>query len=325
VPQAARTHDPDEVDFSKLDFGDAAEESGAPEEAPSAPEPVAEVLPVAEPVVEAAVEQPGEVVEQKSEGEPETPPADTAEAAPTRIPKHRFDFVQAKRREAEERAAALEAELAKLRGQQPPKEEGPTFEEVMSKYDLDIEQARLDGDAEKAAKLRGEQRRIELNMLGQQTQFTSQTTVAKAQDEQLLGEVITQLEEAYPQFVEGAAEYDKDLVEEVLELHAAYVARGKRPADAMAKAASYVLRANGLMTDEAETPEPPPAPEPKKTDVTKNVKTAAKQPPPLSGNVGLDSSKAGVTHKMDVMAMKIEDFEKLGEKELESLRGDFDF
>ncbi len=322
MPQAARVHDVDDIDFSKLDFGDAAEESATPETPPEATEPVAEVLPVAEP--EAKSEEPAEqpAVEPEAAQEPESPVADTAETAPTRIPKHRYDFVQAKRREAEERAAALEAELAKLREQQKPQETGPTFDEILAKYDLDIEQARLDGDAEKAAKLRGEQRRIEMQMLGQQTQVTSQTTVSQAQEQQLLGDVISQLEEAYPQFVEGSPEYDRDLVEEVLDMHSAYVAKGKRPSEAMAKAASYVLRANGLLADEVE---PPPAPEPKKTDVKKNVEVAAKQPPPLTGNVGIDSAKAGVTRKMDVMAMTIEDFEKLGEKDLESLRGDFDF
>ncbi len=322
MPQAARLHDVDDVDFSKLDFGDAAEEFAAPEAPPEATEPVAEILPVAKPEVEP--EKPAEqpAVEPEAEAEPEAAVSDTPESPPTRIPKHRYDFVQAKRREAEERAAALEAELAKLREQQKPQDTGPTFEEILAKYDLDIEQARLDGDAEKAAKLRGEQRRVELQMLGQQTQFTSQTTVTQAQEQQLLGDVISQLEEAYPQFVEGSPEYDRDLVEEVLDMHSAYVAKGKRPSEAMAKAASYVLRANGLLTDEVETPSPP---ETKKTDVKKNVEVAAKQPPPLSGNVGIDSAKAGVTKRMDVMAMSIEDFERLGEKDLESLRGDFDF
>lgn len=329
MPQAARLSDVDDVDFSKLDFGDATEESATPETPPetakAAPEPMVQTpAPVEpEPAAEAVAEP---VAEPEVPAEPESAPADTAESGTTRIPKHRFDFVQAKRREAEERAAALEAELAKLRETQQPEEKGPSYEDILAKYDLDIEQARLDGDAEKAAKLRGEQRRYEVAMLQQHSQFTSQTTVTQAQEQQLLGEVISQIEEAYPQFVEGSDAYDKDLVEEVLDLHSAYVAKGVRPSQAMAKATSYVLRANGLLEVDGEPQTAVPAkPEPKKTDIKKNVETASKQPPPITSNVGLDSTKAGVTKKADIMAMTIEEFEKLGERDLEAARGDFDF
>lgn len=327
--------DLDSVDFSKLDFGNdvVAEELDAPP-------PVAEVAPVVppEPAPAAAEAQPdsaqpeGEASGAPVGQEPAAPETDAAanEAATTRIPKHRFDYVQTKRREAEERAAALEAELAKFRAQQEQeqKPQGPTYESVLSDLDLQIEQARLDGDAEKAAKLRGEQRKVEAQWLAQQTQATSHQTVTQAQEAQVLNELITQLEEAYPQFVEGSEVYDKDLVEEVLELHAAYVAKGKRPSEAMAKASSYVLRANGLLKDDAdiEAPEAQEAPKPaapKKTDVAKNTKAAAAQPPPLE-KAGLDSSKAGVTKSVDIMHMSIEEFEKLGEKDLAKARGDFE-
>lgn len=311
----------DDLDFDKLDFGDATDDDAGDAAAPEkGPEPeVAAPEKAPEPEVE------GEAAAAPDKAEPEQKADDDAGKPQAGIPKHRFDFVQQKRREAEERAAALEAELAKLK-QQPAQDAVPKkgIDEMLAEMDLQIAQATLDGDAEKVAQLRGQQRRIELSMIEHRTAQIGDQTVAQAQEMQRLNEVIDKLESMYPQFVEGDAKYDKDLVDEVLDMHSAFVAKGTLPSQAMAKASAYVLRAHGLLGDSAPPPaEKSAAPAAKKTDVAKNVAAAKAQPPNLS-NAGLDSGKAGVSKKIDLAHMTIEDFEKLGEKDLMEARGDFD-
>lgn len=320
--QFEHSSDVDDIDLDKLDFGDDVEDAAAPEEGAAAPEPTPEKAPEPEAEKPAPAAEPeGEAPPEAAKPEPESKPDGDASKPSAAIPKHRFDFVQQKRREAEERAAALEAEIAKLRDQ--PKEPPKPIDQVLAEMDLEIEKARLDGDAEKAAQLRGEQRRIEMQIVEQRSSQSGEQMVTQAQEMQRLNELIDKLEATYPQFVEGDAAYDKDLVDEVLDLHSAYIAKGMPPSMAMAKASSYVLRANGLDKPKAEEPPKPEAPPVKKTDVKKNVAAAKAQPPPLE-SVGFDSAKGGVTKKVDISRMTIEEFEKLGEGDLAEVRGDFD-
>lgn len=321
----------DEFDLDKLDFGDASDDdagdAAAPEKSPeseaAAPEKTAEseVEKAAEPI-----KSEGEDTPTPNKAEPEGKIDDDAGKPQAGIPKHRFDFVQQKRREAEERAAALEAELSQLK-KQPAQDTAPRkgIDEVLAEMDLQIAQATLDGDAEKVAQLRGHQRRIELSVIEQRAAQIGDQTVTQATEMQRLNEVIDKLESMYPQFVEGDTKYDKDLVDEVLDMHSAFVAKGTPPSQAMAKASAYVLRAHGMLGGGSAPPaeEKPAASAVKKTDVAKNVAAAKAQPPNLS-NAGLDSGKAGVTKKVDLAHMTIEDFEKLGEKDLMEARGDFD-
>ncbi len=303
---------PAEVD---IDYGDALPEELEPEVAPE-PEPEPEVTPEPEPEPEVAPEPEPEVA-------PEPEPV-----AKGGIPKHRLDFAQQKRREAEERAALLEAELAKVRNDKPSQESPPeaAFDAQMVELDLKIEQARLDGDARQAAQLLGQQRAMERQRTEWLARQSSSAAAQHATEQSKLDGIITQLEEAFPQFVEGAPEYDKDMVEQVLDLHQAFLAKGDRPSQAMAKASSMVLRLNGLLTDDEVTKDVAAAAKAgaKPTNVTKNVAAAKSQPPTIE-KTGLDSDKAGVRRKLDLSKMSIEEFEKLGESDsLARTRGDYD-
>ena len=285
-----------------VDFGDEIETPAAPE---ATPEPEAEAPATPEP-------------EPEAEPEAAAPPA-------VGIPKHRFDFAQQKRREAEERAAALEAELARLKASQPAAGPSPQeqFETRLTELDIEIEKARLDGDAKLAAQLVGQQRALERRRTEWLAEQTGETAAQRATEQSKLDSIITQLEETYPQFVEGDPEYNKEMVEQVLDLHSAYLAKGDRPSQAMAKASSLVLRLNGLLTDSEVTTEVAKAAA-RTTNVKKNVEAAKKTPPPLD-KAGLDSDKAGVKRKLDLSQMSIEEYERLGEsRDLAEARGDFD-
>lgn len=294
-----------------VDFGDEIEvtpEAEVPAEQAPAAEPDAPVEPAAP--------------EPEAPAEPET---EAAAKPPAGIPKHRFDFAQQKRREAEERAAALEAEIARLKASQPA--QGPTpqeqFETRLAELDIEIEKARLDGDAKLAAQLVGQQRNLERRRTEWLAEQTGETAAQRATEQGKLDTIITQLEETYPQFVEGGPEYDKELVEQVLDLHSAFLAKGDRPSQAMAKASSLVLRLNGLLTDDEVTTEVAKAAA-RTTNVKKNVAAAQKTPPAID-KAGLDSDKAGVKRKLDLSQMTIEEYERLGEsRELAEARGDFD-
>jgi hypothetical protein len=91
----------------------------------------------------------------------------------------------------------------------------------------------------------------------------------------------------------------------------------------MVKAANYVLRANGLLTDQPAVQEQAKPQAKRTTDVAKNVAAANAQPPALD-KAGLDTDKAGARKPMDISKMTLEEFEQLSDEAIAKMRGDFD-
>lgn len=241
------------------------------------------------------------------------------------IPRHRYNFQRDQRMAAEQRAAQLEQELQKyqqylasIQQQQAQQPQGPTIEEQLAEFDLKIEDARADGDKDQVAKLRAEQRRLEQQVVAYQVKQTlpqqapiDQNQVMKhTSDGMRLEKLIDRLEVEYPMLDEDHPNFDPDLSEEVMTLYDSLVK--KMPmATAMERAVAYVTKAHeinplqGLLSA-------------RKTNVKRNIEAARAQPPELSG-FGYDSSRAGVSRPTDVMKMTQEQFEALGDKEIEKL------
>lgn len=295
--------DMESTDLASLDFGNTMLED-EPEEAPEAP---------------VAAEVPSQ------EEEADTPPNQRDTRPNNFIPKHRFNFAQQKRREAEERAAALEAELKALKESQPQQNAQPTREQYMAaldqrinQLDHEIEMARIDNDAAKVAELRAQQRNFERQLIKLETppppdpkQFTKHTV-----EQMRTTSTIAELEKSFPFLDESSPHFNGPLSDEVMDTFDYFSTKMPRD-EALRRATYYVLGAHGLLNQSAA------AVARAKPNVQKNVRAAASQPPPLA-NAGFDGNKGGATRKLDVMQMTQEDFERLGDKEMAELLGNYD-
>lgn len=273
----------------------ARQEQQVPE---PAPESAAEVPQEPEPAAEGAEESGGEP-ESQSEPEP---------AREQRIPKSRFDDVNERRKAAERRAAELEAQLK----QQAPR----------SDYDFDAAEdayadALLEGDKEKARSIRREIRAQEMA----QAQALAQAEANQARElthtELDFRQTCQALEAEFPVFRDGSEEYDQELVDEVVDMHAGFVSRGYSPAAAMRKAVNYVARANGLVpASEKQAPAPAPAAPAPKSTVASKLDAATKQPPMQSGTSGGEVEP-------DYRNLSDTEWEALPASTVARLRGDF--
>jgi hypothetical protein len=211
--------------------------------------------------------------------------------------------------------------------------------EAITKAETDLEAKEAeynkhmaDGALDKATKTMKDIRMLERSINDQKTSFTIAAAEARAVEQVRFDITVERLEEAYPQIRPGAEEYDQGVVNEMLEMQAAYQAKGYPPSAALQKAVSYILKPTTVKQEKAVTTEARVTDEDKaealkaqrRADaVNKNVDAAGKTPP-NTANVGKDSDKAGggVVDAKAVMKMKQEDFAKLDEAALSKLRGD---
>lgn len=229
------------------------------------------------------------------------------------IPKHRYDS-------AAKRAKAAETELAKTKQQLEQVNSTTTtsggdpktvqdFEAKIDELDTKIEEARKDGDADEVVKLVKEQRTYERSMFSQIAKDEATGAGTAAQQAVAFDNLVDKLEQDYPVFNQDSKEFDQELVDEVLEMHEAFVAKGDAPATAMAKAVGYIL------------PEKPTS-NARNTDTAKNLK-AAQQQAPAMGGAGAGSDAGGDSGDgADVANMTEAEFDALPAETKKRLRGD---
>jgi hypothetical protein len=283
-----------------------------------------EPAPAPEPELEPEEEQEEEPEEeeQEAEGEPEEDeePEEEEEPKPRprqdiRIPKQRFDEVNERRKAAERRIAELEA---KTRASDPTQFSKEDLEKLERAY---IKAVAVDGDEDKALQIRDQIRRAEaaayMAMATEQANYARETTKAELE----FNQVVSSIEQEYPVFNPNDPDnFNEDLTDEVLDLHASFVQRGYSPAAAMQRAVRYVVRANGLDAPVAES-EPAEAPREKapakKPNVKKKLEAAKKQPRKIEGNVDRETSS------IDLDSISEEEFDALPASTRARLRGDF--
>jgi hypothetical protein len=300
----------DDDDLTATDRGDTLEPvAEAPTEAPPAEEtPPEDEAPPAE----------------ETPPEDEASPAESEEGAPkrqppnARIPKSRFDEVNARRKAAEARAKELEEELARAREPQAP----------VSEFDFSAKEeeymaAVVDGNFEKAKTVRAEIRQAEHEAFRIEAQRTQSAAVSQTKAELDLRTTIQELEEMYPALNSKNEEtYDDLATQEVLELHNAYLQMGKypSPADSLRAAAELIAvkyGLNGPETEDVEEPAAPPARRaPAETKAERKAAVAASQPrlPTVGSAVGGTPSIADLSEA---------EFDALPESKKAELRGDF--
>lgn len=206
--------------------------------------------------------------------------------------------------------------------------------EDISKHEADIiklekEYTTLlaDGDADKAAQKMAEIRALDRKVAEAKGDMKIAAAEARAIERVRYETALERIEQAFPQLNEDHESFDKELMGEVVELKAAYEARGMTPTAAMQKAVKLLVKPETTrQTDAIETTprvkDKDVAAERKKEAVSKTADAVKKQPPSTT-KVGLNSDQLGGSMTaQDVIKLSQDEFKKLPEDALAKLRGD---
>jgi hypothetical protein len=225
------------------------------------------------------------------------------------IPKSRFDEVLAKQR-------ALTKQLEEATNPKEIITEAPEYD--FEAKEMEYQDAILNGDPKRAAVLRSEMRDAEKKQMMFEVQNKMGETVQQSTEVVALQAKAAELASTFPVLDETHADFNKETTQEVLDLRDAFITQGYTGADALDKAAKYVVGSA-----------PTPTPEPKKdvvgekivqkkkvANTTKKLEAAESQPPALKG-------KNKVEKKIDLDVLSSEEFDALPEETLKRMRGDF--
>ncbi len=227
------------------------------------------------------------------------------------IPKERYDTAARRATDAEDALAKANAKLAEqdTASGGDPKNEADYIAEIDA-LDAKIENARKDGNVDEVVKLNKEQRDLERVMYSAIAANHANNAGTKAQQKVALDTMITELESTHDFFNPNSKKFDQVLVDEVIDLQHAFVAKGDTPASAMAKAVGYVIPASK---------EPGGS---RDTDRDKNLDAGKRQAPKL-GKDGRGSDAGGDTGDVgDVGKMTTEEFDALPSTTKKRMRGD---
>lgn len=246
------------------------------------------------------------------------------------IPKGVFDDRIAKERLGRETAERRAAELEAKMGQVSRSEDVAKLEASVTEMEKTHAKLLLDGNHEKAAEVMRDIRMTERKIVLQESRDGNAQIASETRESIKMDLAIERLETTYPGLNPSDADYNQELVEEVLGWQSVYMERHRlSPSQALAKAADKVMSLQTTQTSAA-SPSPakglsagqPDVPGRKQDQVAKNIAAAAAQPANTKG-VGKDSDKAGMSGKIDVASMSMADYDALPETMRAQLRGDF--
>jgi hypothetical protein len=235
------------------------------------------------------------------------------------VPKSRLDEVLAKQK-------ALQKQLDELKqANQPPPPELPSYD--FEAKEREYQDFILDGEPDKAAKLRSEIRNAEREAMSHELRREVEQTVTRNNEETALQQAATLLEIEYPVFDQNSADYNEDYTQEVIELRDAFMIQGLKAADALAKASNFVIKAHDIASESDDSSALAAKQAPKKSvdelakkraEVAKKLDAAKKQPPELPG----EGSSSHGEKALDISSLSEEEFNALPEATLRRLRGD---
>lgn len=265
-------------------------------------------------------------VEETPEVEPQAEPDEGTQEevveekpAPS-IPKSRFDEVNSKRKEAEDRLRDLETKLAVMEDRQKRAEPEP---EPEPKFDFDAKEqeymdAVLDGDSGLAKSIRQEIRAAErneymaeVNQYKEQINSVADTAKAKTLEELNFERVANTLVSDYAELNQQSDKFNEGMLNEIVELKDAYISSGMSSDAALEKAGNIIMRGAHKVSDA-------PPQQKKTTDVEKNIETAKRQPPMQEAG-----ESNGTTGEFDISKLSDKDWDALPESKLKELRGDY--
>lgn len=320
--------DDDNEDLSTLDRGDTLE----PQEVKD-PETPAEnatdepEAPTDEPSTEDTPDEAGEGQPRDAQGRftrAEEPPTseDTDDGPDDENLPIRLNKAKAQRDAERARADALEQRLKELESKAAPTEAAPdpvaTLSEEVDALYVQVEEARLDGDTQAAAKL---QRQIDAKnreLVKLEAVQAAQSASAMDRNAAQYNAMLDTLEARIPSMDPRSDDYDPALVQEMEFQVRAYEAAGLSPPAALARASALIFRRD--VFSDAPAPaasKPTEKPAPKKPDIEKALDTQRRQPPDLS-TAGTNAD----SQRIDVSRMTDEEFDALPEATKKRLRGD---
>lgn len=258
--------------------------------------------------------------ETEAEAEEETEDEAEEEEQPQNkrwIPKERFDEINDKRKQAEQRLAALEKQ-AEAEGQTGQRVDRiGEIQKELTTLDKQINDAILEADADKLGNLRERERALNKEALD----FQLEAVTTRAVTETRYDAYLDKIEAEYPEYNPEHAEFNDELVTETLELQRAFMAQGVPKIDALNRAIRYA-RPQYIQDEPAEKPTlrgktPVRDTATKKARNQKVAKAQPKASPSRSSN--LESSE-----DIDVYNLNDpDDLDKIPAKELARLSGDY--
>ena len=184
----------------------------------------------------------------------------------------------------------------------------------------------LDGELEKARIIRTEIRTAERQQVQEMTANVKNEAVTATQAQQEYSAVVQDLQTNFEEFDPNAQEFAQDLVDEVIDMHEAFMSRAANTlssAQSLKKAASYVANMHDLTNKSVEVvKEPAPEVDLKKvvgkkpTNIKAKVKQANSQPPSMEAG---EIDNKGTPNLED---MDEEEYDALPEATKRRLRGD---
>lgn len=315
----------EEFDASSLDRGDIPEEEVDPTDAAIAH--LVEVADEAEaeeeaPEEEAEAAEGEEEVESELEGdeaglEGEEVEEEVEEVAAKSdekshmVPKSRMDEEIARRRQLEDR-------LAKLEERSKP-EEAPEPEFDFDGKEAEYMDAVLDGETDKAQKVRKEIRSAERDSMAKELRKDIHNTTNVTKQQLDLDVAVSDMMASYPVLDSNSDQADADMIADANELMGMYAEKGMAQADALRKAVRMTLASSMPELLQPKAVESKPTAKKRTTDVKQKLEAANKQPAKLAG----ESAATRGNDVVDISTMTDADFDKLSDAQMKRLRGDF--
>ena len=300
----------DPTDAAIAHLVEVADEAEAEEEAPEEEAEAAEGEEEVESELEgdeAGLE--GEEVEEEVEEAEEV--AAKSDEKSHMVPKSRMDEEIARRRQLEER-------LAKLEERSKP-EEAPEPEFDFDGKEAEYMDAVLDGETDKAQKVRKEIRSAERDSMAKELRKDIHNTTNVTKQQLDLDVAVSDMVASYPVLDSNSEQADADMIADANELMGMYAEKGMAQADALRKAVRMTLASSMPELLQPKAVESKPTAKKRTTDVKQKLEAANKQPAKLAG----ESAATRGNDVVNISTMTDSDFEKLSEAQMKRLRGDF--
>lgn len=225
------------------------------------------------------------------------------------VPKSRLDEVLAKNRDMAEQ---LKNERAAREALQPKAEADAAAFDFDAK-EADYMQAVLDGEKDKALAIRKEIRAAEKIETSTQTRTDS----GRESEAMALQRAADQVQETFPQFKEGATEYNAEATARVIKMRDALIMQGSNAVEALNEAVDFVVRKYNFDTPIEDT-NVVNLDAKRQKDVQKKVDVQKKQPPEVMG----EGERTRTAAQSQVDTLSDEEWAALPEATLRRLRGD---
>lgn len=229
------------------------------------------------------------------------------------VPKSRLDEVLQKNKDLN---AQLEIERKAKASRQPEPDKDA------KEFDFDTKETEymklvMEGETAKALAVRKEIRAAE------QAQILKQTDTASSKDSEMeaLAKAALVVEENFPQFVKGHAEYNEEATKVVLRMRDGLIATGSNAVEALNEAVDFAVRKFGLDKDleVKDDKKVVNLDEKRQKEVEKKIAAQKKQPPEVKS----ESQGRQKEEKNEIAEMSDEEFEALPASAKARLRGDY--